>query len=171
MRKTLMTSLVLAFSFSALGGTALAQAEPEPNPSPTPTANQLVGTSDETLAFAEPWWRKITPDKGPAGREDHTWTVDTEGRYAYLFGGRDGDVYGGRTGTTRTYAYCEQFGQDVRLVVRFHGNVATSRDRTANNARFDGINDGIRGHHTRNRDIDGHAARTASRNAHGNTES
>jgi N-acetylneuraminic acid mutarotase len=27
---------------------------------------------------------------GPAAREDHTWTVDAEGRYAYLFGGRDG---------------------------------------------------------------------------------
>jgi hypothetical protein len=39
----------------------------------------------ETLA-----WEEISPARGPAAREDHTWTVDGEGSYAYLFGGRDG---------------------------------------------------------------------------------
>ena len=45
---------------------------------------------DDTLAFADPKWRKVRPERGPAGREDHTWTVDGDGRFAYLFGGRDG---------------------------------------------------------------------------------
>lgn len=93
MRRTLVASFVLAFSFSALGGITIAQTETDPSPSPTPTATEIAAGADmapETLAFVEPKWRKITPDKGPAGREDHTWTVDTEGRFAYLFGGRDG---------------------------------------------------------------------------------
>ena len=91
-----MTSLVLAFSFSALGGQALAQTEPDTDPSPSPSAEAVqaaVESSpalDETIAFEAPRWRKITPAKGPAAREDHTWTVDSKGRYAYLFGGRDG---------------------------------------------------------------------------------
>ena len=45
---------------------------------------------DSTLRFEEPAWKKITPANGPAAREDHTWTVDADGRFAYLFGGRDG---------------------------------------------------------------------------------
>ena len=43
-----------------------------------------------TLVFEEPAWSPIKPSRGPAAREDHTWTVDGEGRFAYLFGGRDG---------------------------------------------------------------------------------
>jgi N-acetylneuraminic acid mutarotase len=35
-------------------------------------------------------WTDISPARGPAAREDHTWTVDGDGRFAYLFGGRDG---------------------------------------------------------------------------------
>jgi hypothetical protein len=39
-------------------------------------------------------WSEISGDTAPA-REDHTWTVDGDGRVAYLFGGRDGaTVYG-----------------------------------------------------------------------------
>jgi hypothetical protein len=93
MRRTLVTGFVLAFSFSALGATTIAQTETDPSPSPTPAATEVAEGSEmapETLTFVEPRWRKITPGKGPAGREDHTWTVDAEGRFAYLFGGRDG---------------------------------------------------------------------------------
>lgn len=100
MRRTLVTGLVLAFSFSALGGQALAQAEIDPSPSPsselTVTAEPTEGpvqsspAAEPTLEFEAPRWRKVTPRKGPAAREDHTWTVDGKGRYAYLFGGRDG---------------------------------------------------------------------------------
>ncbi len=101
MRKTLVTSLVLAFSFSALGGSALAQAEADPSPSTEPVASATpaaaaaevaaeVATARPALLFMEPKWRKVAASKGPAAREDHTWTVDADGRFAYLFGGRDG---------------------------------------------------------------------------------
>ena len=91
MRTTLMTSLVLAFSFSALGGSALAQSETTTDPSPSPEATAVPAQdTDLTVDFVAPKWRKVSPDGGPAGREDHTWTVDAEGRFAYLFGGRDG---------------------------------------------------------------------------------
>ena len=91
MRKTLLTGLALTFSFSALGGSALAQVETELDPSPTPATTAEPGSVDATIDFAQPTWRKVTSGKGPAAREDHTWTVDREGRFAYLFGGRDGD--------------------------------------------------------------------------------
>ncbi len=35
-------------------------------------------------------WSELNVRGGPAPREDHTWTVTTDGRAAYLFGGRDG---------------------------------------------------------------------------------
>ena len=35
-------------------------------------------------------WTKLRPASGPSPREDHTWTVDTDGALAYLFGGRAG---------------------------------------------------------------------------------
>jgi hypothetical protein len=44
----------------------------------------------EPLAFDDPRWRQVRAGDGPAGREDHTWTVDAEGRFAYLYGGRAG---------------------------------------------------------------------------------
>ena len=44
-----------------------------------------------SAAAVELAWEPIaTP--GPAGREDHTWTVDPERGVAYLFGGRDGSA-------------------------------------------------------------------------------
>jgi hypothetical protein len=36
-------------------------------------------------------WKNLGPEgPAPEAREDHTWTVDPQGRYAYLFGGRNG---------------------------------------------------------------------------------
>lgn len=40
--------------------------------------------------FLDGRWQKVAQTNGPAAREDHTWTVDPAGDYAYLFGGRDG---------------------------------------------------------------------------------
>jgi hypothetical protein len=38
-------------------------------------------------------WAEISVGGGaPAAREDHTWTVDPAGAYAYLYGGRDGET-------------------------------------------------------------------------------
>lgn len=101
MRRTLVTSLVLAFSFSVLGGQALAQSEADPSPSPSAepveSVAPITAADDQTLDFEAPEWRRITRAKGPAAREDHTWTVDPQGRFAYLFGGRDGDKEFGDT--------------------------------------------------------------------------
>jgi len=63
-------------------GPSVARSEPASQPatvSPT-TGGALTGS-----------WRELAT-KGPApeAREDHTWTVDAEGHYAYLFGGRNG---------------------------------------------------------------------------------
>ncbi len=40
--------------------------------------------------FRDARWRKLKSEDGPEPLEDHTWTVDATGDYAYLFGGRDG---------------------------------------------------------------------------------
>lgn len=63
-----------------------ASASPSPSePSTTPTAEP-----------GPPAWTQLTAS-GPAAREDHTWTVDPDGRIAYLFGGRDGATVLGDT--------------------------------------------------------------------------
>ncbi len=66
-------------------------ADPTPvvSATPAPPADPPVAAASP-FVFAEPVWQTVDPGRGPAAREDHTWTVDGEGRYAYLFGGRDG---------------------------------------------------------------------------------
>ena len=72
------------------GGTTIspsphAEATPtEPSPSPSPGASERPPAAPTTLA-----WARLDVN-GPSAREDHTWTVDGSGRYAYLFGGRAG---------------------------------------------------------------------------------
>jgi hypothetical protein len=92
MRHSHATALALLLLVSGPAAASHAQdATPQPPPtpleSPAPTASALPAPSRlaETLA-----WTDISPARGPAAREDHTWTVDGEGRFAYLFGGRDG---------------------------------------------------------------------------------
>lgn len=68
-------------------------ASPSSTESEPPSASPTVVASPSPSAFATrapAGWREL-PARGviPAGREDHTWTVDAEGRLAYLFGGRD----------------------------------------------------------------------------------
>jgi hypothetical protein len=98
MRKTIAASFALAFAVSSLGGSVLAQADTLPSPSPSPEAAASPSgvdpvedvAADETLTFEDPKWHRLTLGRNPAAREDHTWTVDGAGRFAYLFGGRDG---------------------------------------------------------------------------------
>ncbi|MEW5991018.1 MAG: kelch repeat-containing protein [Chloroflexota bacterium] len=60
-------------------------------PPASPTAAPTAGPLDGPLA-----WTSLTPGgDAPAGREDHTWTVDEAGGTAYLFGGRDGSTVHG----------------------------------------------------------------------------
>jgi hypothetical protein len=68
----------------------------DPSSSGEPYAGQtatVLTSGAATLAgsaFIEPAWSLVRTHGGPAAREDHTWTVDRDGRFAYLFGGRDG---------------------------------------------------------------------------------
>jgi hypothetical protein len=58
-------------------------------PGPSPSA-QATATPAPTPTQAPVGWRELQASgAAPAPREDHTWTVDAEGRFAYLFGGRD----------------------------------------------------------------------------------
>lgn len=54
---------------------------------PAGTATGLAASP--TTAPTGLTWSSLDRE-GPPAREDHTWTVDGEGRLAYLFGGRDG---------------------------------------------------------------------------------
>ncbi len=93
MRTIAATSLALLLLALGPSATVLSQDAP---PSPAPSADPLPSPV-ATASFATPVplasdlaWTDISPVRGPAAREDHTWTVDGEGRFAYLFGGRDG---------------------------------------------------------------------------------
>jgi len=73
-------------------------ASPSPIDSVEATASPTFVASASPSAFASrapAGWREL-PASGatPAPREDHTWTVDGDGRLAYLFGGRDDAGYG-----------------------------------------------------------------------------
>jgi hypothetical protein len=83
----LVALVTLAVAFPA------AVAAQDPMPSTTPSA--LVSTApptDEGSWFLEPAWSRLAGSRGPAAREDATWTVDPDGGGAYLFGGRDGQT-------------------------------------------------------------------------------
>lgn len=90
MRNTLLAGLALAFLLSAPGGTAVAQSE-APSGEPAEAQTAADPPTETHLAFAEPGWRRVKTPSGPEAREDHTWVVDGRGRYAFLFGGRDGE--------------------------------------------------------------------------------
>lgn len=97
MRRSPALSFLLCLPGLLTAGTALAQ-EPSPSSAPSASSSPTVMPTPlaevTTLVFEEPVWSPIEPSRGPAAREDHTWTVDGEGRFAYLFGGRDGaDVF------------------------------------------------------------------------------
>jgi hypothetical protein len=95
MRTSLAIIPALLIVVVASAGIVTAQSETSPAPSPDASSQPVAqdeGSTvvDATVAFKQPGWKRITSARGPAAREDHTWTVDGEGRYAYLFGGRDG---------------------------------------------------------------------------------
>jgi hypothetical protein len=95
MRTTIPAAITFALALTTLGNATYAQAEPSPAPSALPSSSPAAEVTPDAgptdaLAFAEPRWRQLRPGRSPAGREDHTWTVDADGRYAYLYGGRDG---------------------------------------------------------------------------------
>ncbi|MEO6351251.1 MAG: kelch repeat-containing protein [Candidatus Limnocylindrales bacterium] len=61
-------------------------------PNPTATAGPTATATAIETPEGPPSWRELTPTgTTPGAREDHTWTVDGDGRAAYLFGGRTAD--------------------------------------------------------------------------------
>ncbi len=70
-------------SGAAAGTAAPATASAAPSATASPARSA-------TPAPAALGWRKLRAGSAPAAREDQTWTVDEAGRFAYLFGGRDG---------------------------------------------------------------------------------
>ena len=100
---------VTAVAITTLVGCAPAGASPTTAPSPTAAAESerapaSLAPSDDVPSDDVPSaplpsdtgsptvarWAELDVGGGPAGREDHTWTLDGEGRTALLFGGRDG---------------------------------------------------------------------------------
>ena len=93
MRRIVAAGLVLVLMSTHTGRVALAQgvtASPAESMGPPPAATEDGSETAAELALSERTWSVIRPPRSPAAREDHTWTVDGEGRFAYLFGGRDG---------------------------------------------------------------------------------
>ena len=93
MRRLLSSGLVLAMIAIAPGAVvAQDQASPSAGASASPIASVTPATPAQPLmpSFEAPRWTRVSVSVSPAARENHTWTVDAEGRYAYLFGGRDG---------------------------------------------------------------------------------
>ena len=103
MTRILTTALAIVTLLEVLTGPVAAQ--PEPGRSPAPSQASLADRPADgpgevetpanvdppaEMAFDDPAWRRVRPGRGPAAREDHTWTVDADRRFAWLFGGRDG---------------------------------------------------------------------------------
>jgi hypothetical protein len=86
---------LLSACASPSGGSVSGSVASSPPGESTRVATQAASASaSPAVASATPapvalTWSPMTA-AGPAAREDHTWTVDPDGRTAYLFGGRDG---------------------------------------------------------------------------------
>ncbi|HJP72175.1 MAG TPA: kelch repeat-containing protein [Candidatus Limnocylindria bacterium] len=97
-----MSKRLWASGLALLLTACAAPAEPSPSAG-APNASSLASPAaslsatpgsvpSQTAVAAEPMkWTQLDVD-APAAREDHTWTVDGDGRVAYLFGGRDGST-------------------------------------------------------------------------------
>jgi hypothetical protein len=93
MNRAMVITVVFLLAALLSAGPATAQeslSSPDPSGSPPPAAPAAPFSEAATLAFDDPEWTALDPSRSPAAREDHTWTVDGESRFAYLFGGRDG---------------------------------------------------------------------------------
>jgi hypothetical protein len=65
---------------------------PSVTPTPTPTPSASPTATSAPLPTMGEWARLAVVGPAPKARDAHTWTVDPDGRMAYLFGGRDGST-------------------------------------------------------------------------------
>lgn len=99
-RRSAVARIVIALSLVGCTGKGPTAASPFESVDFTPTtAAPIVAPASRAPATAAPtiaipgsgtWARLEVGGDAPDHREDHTWTVDGEGRTAWLFGGRDG---------------------------------------------------------------------------------
>jgi hypothetical protein len=94
-----LARVAVAIAVAGCGGGASPSPSHTPVPSTTSSPSAVPSAeSSAPVATATPeatagplaWARLAPAGDTPAGREDHTWTVDEAGDVAYLFGGRDG---------------------------------------------------------------------------------
>ena len=96
LRQRVATVALASLAMACTQGTSAS--DPIPTRTTDATGSAAVATPSPVSttpvprpAAPSPRWARVAPDgQRPAAREDHTWTVDDAGRYAYLFGGRDG---------------------------------------------------------------------------------
>ncbi|HET9435806.1 MAG TPA: kelch repeat-containing protein [Candidatus Limnocylindrales bacterium] len=74
-------------SASPQGSLLPSPASPAPSDESSPAPPSATAAPSGPAALA--WAPLSVSGPGPAGREDHTWTLDPDTRVAYLFGGRD----------------------------------------------------------------------------------
>jgi N-acetylneuraminic acid mutarotase len=97
-RATSLAAIALLALLAACGAPATSapsRATDGQSPSATESVRPTAAPGAASTAAASgsaigPWSRVRTSGSTPAAREDHTWTVDQTGRFAYLFGGRVG---------------------------------------------------------------------------------
>jgi hypothetical protein len=79
---------------SSVGSGQLPSATVSASASATPTPTRTVAPTPTVVAVPATgaWARLTVAGPAPKAREAHTWTVDPDGRTAYLFGGRDGSI-------------------------------------------------------------------------------
>jgi hypothetical protein len=92
--------LVASLAAAVVACAAPASSPSEGAPDPTISSPPATTASPSPPASTEPTpapsmaplaWQQLEAT-GPRAREDHTWTADSDGTAAYLFGGRDGAV-------------------------------------------------------------------------------
>jgi hypothetical protein len=75
---------------SAPAGTPSPGAPSPPALGASPTAVATIEATAASPPSAQAAWSELATGRGPAPREDHTWTLPSGGSPALLFGGRDG---------------------------------------------------------------------------------
>jgi hypothetical protein len=96
----LALTVAMLLAVAACGGPGASEPPDPSSPVASPTLAPTASPPSESSGLPSPAgssapavlaWSPLEPaGAAPAGREDHTWTLDPGGRIGWLFGGRDG---------------------------------------------------------------------------------